>query len=120
MQEKLPLILMAACLASTAAKAEEASLIRFKGAQAFYEFGSIMKGVELATDTITNQWVQRFGGTFDLEANRSDHLSLYFGAGSIFWHSVPLVVGNDAAKVFYGDAILTKAYGKFTIGDESD
>lgn len=110
-------ICLAALLSSAHAAAEEGNGVRFKGAQAFYEFGSIMKGVELSTDTITNQWVQRFGGTFDLEATRGDHLGLYFGAGSIFWHAVPLVIGNSAAKVFYGDAILTKAYTRFSFGD---
>lgn len=110
-------VLLAACLSAAPVSAEPENGIRFKGAQAFYEFGSIMKGVELSTDTITNQWVQRFGGTFDLEAKRGDHLGLYFGTGSIFWHAVPLVEGNSAAKVFYGDAILTKAYTQFTFGD---
>ena len=60
--------------------------IRFKGGQAFYEFGSIVKGVELSTQPLDNMWVQRFGGTFDMEATRGEHLGLFFGAGSIFWH----------------------------------
>lgn len=118
MHKSLPPVFLAAFLAAIPAQSEGTDGIRFKGAQAFYEFGSIMKGVELSTDTITNQWVQRFGGTFDLEASRGEHLGLYFGTGSIFWHAVPLVVGNSAAKVFYGDAILTKAFAQFTVGDK--
>ncbi|MDB5106023.1 MAG: hypothetical protein JWP91_3712 [Fibrobacteres bacterium] len=110
-------VCFAAVLSALPAAAEQEGGIHFKGAQAFYEFGSIMKGVELSTDTLTNQWVQRFGGTFDLEAKRGDHLSLYFGTGSIFWHAVPLVVGNSAAKVFYGDAVLTKAFAQFSFGE---
>lgn len=120
MHNPLAPVLLAGFISAVPVVAEQETGIRFKGAQAFYEFGSIMKGLELATDTITNQWVQRFGGTFDLEAKRGDHLELYFGTGSIFWHAVPLVVGNSAAKVFYGDAILTKAFTQFTIGDKED
>lgn len=105
-------------LAVATASAQEASRIEFKGAQTFYEFGSIVNGLELATDTLDNLWTQRFGGTFDLEAGRGEHLKLYLGAGSIFWHAIPPIENQSASKVFYGDAILTKAFAQFNFGEK--
>jgi hypothetical protein len=110
-------IVLAGLLNAIPASAQESSKITFKGAQAFYEFGNIVNGVELALDTLDNMWTQRFGGTFDLEASRGDRLKLYLGAGSIFWHAIPAIANQSASKVFYGDAILTKAYTQFNIGD---
>jgi hypothetical protein len=104
-------------LCAAQASEQGPSSIRFKSAQAFYEFGNIVKGVELALDTLDNMWAQRFGGTFDLEADRGEHMKLYLGAGSIFWHAIPAIANQSASKVFYGDAILTKAYAQFGVGD---
>ena len=104
--------------AALPAASQEADGIRFKGAQTFYEFGGIVKGVELSTDTLDNMWVHRFGGTFDMEATRGEHLGLYFGAGSIFWHAIPAIQGNSASRVYYGDAILTKAFAQFGFGEK--
>lgn len=94
--------------------------IHFKGAQVFTEFGTIVKGLELSTDTLDNMWVQRFGGTFDIEASKGEHLDLYFGTGSVFWHAIPALDNQSATKVFYGDPILTKAYVQFHSGDRED
>jgi hypothetical protein len=99
--------------------AESDSKIQFQGAQVFTEFGSIVNGVELALDTLDNMWVQRFGGTFDLVASPGDQLKLYFGTGSMFWHAIPVITNQSASKVFYGDAILTKAYMEYR-SDEED
>lgn len=107
-------------LSAAPARSEEAAGIRFKGAQAFYEFGSIVNGVELALDTLDNMFAQRFGGTFDLQATKGDHLDLYLGAGSIFWHSIPAISTQSASKVFYGDAILTKAFAQLKFGEAVD
>lgn len=109
-----------AFLCNTLATAQEEGGVKFKGGQGFYEFGRIVKGVELAIDTIDNAWMQRFGGTFDMEAARGEHLSLHLGAGSIFWHSIPAISTSSASKVFYGDAILTKAYMNFGFGDKDN
>ena len=114
----LPLLLVG--LTVPAAWSQEETKIKFKGAQAFYEFGSIVKGVELALDTIDNMWTQRFGGTFDVEASRGEHLNLYLGAGSIFWHAIPALENQTGTKVFYGDAILTKAYTQFDFGEDGN
>lgn len=108
---------LAAFLMAAPVSSQETSKITFKGAQAFYEFGSIVKGVELATDTLNNMFTQRFGGTFDLQATRGEHLELYLGAGSIFWHAIPAIAEQTGTKVFYGDAILTKAFAQFNIGE---
>lgn len=116
MQKSFPYFLLTLVSAAPLA-AQDAPAVRFKGAQAFYEFGSIVKGVELALDTLDNMWVQRFGGTFDLEASRGEHLDLYLGAGSIFWHSIPAISTQTPSKVFYGDAILTKSFAQFTFGE---
>ncbi|MDQ3000203.1 MAG: hypothetical protein M3Y08_02905 [Fibrobacterota bacterium] len=110
-------ISLAALLYAAPATAQEPPKIHFKGAQVFYEFGNIVNGVELALDTLDNMWTQRFGGTFDLEASRGEHLKLYLGAGSIFWHAIPAIANQSASKVFYGDAILTKAFAQFNVGD---
>ena len=112
--------LFAGFLAVIPAHSQETSKINFKGAQAFYEFGSIVKGVELATDTLNNVWNQRFGGTFDLQASRGEQLDLYLGAGSIFWHAVPVIATQSASKVFYSDAILTKAFLQYHNGDKEN
>jgi hypothetical protein len=109
--------LLAALLNAAPASAQESPKINFKGAQVFYEFGNIVNGVELALDTLDNMWTQRFGGTFELEAARGEHLKLYLGAGSIFWHAIPAIANQSASKVFYGDAILTRAYAQFNVGD---
>lgn len=109
--------LLAALLNSAPASAQESPKINFKGAQVFYEFGNIVNGVELALDTLDNMWTQRFGGTFELEAARGDRLKLYLGAGSIFWHAIPAIANQSASKVFYGDAILTRAYAQFNVGE---
>lgn len=100
--------------------AQEASKITFNGAQVFYEFGSIVKGLELSTDTLDNMWVQRFGGTFDVKAGKGEHLDLYLGAGSVFWHAIPKIQNQSASKVFYGDAILTKAFAELTFGEKEN
>lgn len=110
----LPIFLIAGLLP---AWPQESGSISFKGAQVFYEFGNIVKGVELAEDTLDNIWAQRFGGSFDIKASRGEHLSLYLGAGSIFWHAIPEIAVQSASQVFYGDAILTKAFTQFNFGD---
>lgn len=97
--------------------AQESPRIQFKGAQAFTEFGNIVNGLELSTDTLDNMWVQRFGGTFDLQASNGGNLDIYFGTGSIFWHAIPAIGNQSASKVFYGDAILTKAFAQFRFGE---
>ena len=102
------------------AVSQEERNIRFNGAQVFYEFGNIVKGIELAFDTLDNMWVQRFGGTFDVEASRGEYLDLYLGAGSIFWHAIPSVNNKPESQVFLGDAILTKAYAQFSFGGKED
>lgn len=99
---------------------DEQSAIGFSGAQIFYEFGSIVKGVDLATDTLDNYWTQRFGGTFDLKASRGEHLDLFLGTGGIFWHAIPRIEGQTGTKVFFGDAILTKAFAQFDMGGEAE
>ena len=114
----LPVFLMT--MVSSPGNTQPSSGVQFKGGQAFYEFGSIVKGMAQATDTLDNSWMQRFGGTFDMEATRGDHLSLYLGAGSIFWHSIPAAAGNSASKVYYGDAILTKAFASFLFGNKEE
>ncbi len=111
-------LLLIGVLNATPVFSQESSQIEFKGVQAFYEFGGIVNGLELATTTIDNMWTQRFGGTFDIQAGRGDNLNLYFGAGSIFWHAIPAITSQSASKVFYGDAILTKAFAEFNFGDE--
>lgn len=118
MQKILFPVFLAGFLAVAPASSQETSKIEFKGAQAFYEFGSIVNGVELALDTLDNMWTQRFGGTFDVQASRGEHLNLYLGAGSIFWHAIPAIANQSASKVFYGDAILTKAFAEFKVGEK--
>ena len=118
MQKILFPVFLVGFLTAAPASSQETSKIEFKGAQAFYEFGSIVKGVELALDTLDNMWTQRFGGTFDVQASRGEHLNLYLGAGSIFWHAIPAIPNQSASKVFYGDAILTKAYAQFNVGEK--
>jgi len=120
MHRMTPCIVLSAFLAAVPGFPQESSEIDFTGAQIFYEFGSIVKGVELATDTMDNYWTQRFGGTFDLKARRGENLSLYLGAGSIFWHAIPRLEGQTGTKVFFGDAILTKAYAQFDMGGEKE
>jgi hypothetical protein len=117
MQKTFASAVLLSALFALPALSEDGPEIRFKGAQAFYEFGSIVNGVELALDTLDNMFVQRFGGTFDLEARKGEHLDLYLGAGSIFWHSVPAISTQSSSKVFFGDAILTKAYAQLKFGE---
>ncbi len=99
--------------------ANEDAQIQLKGATTFYEFGRIKKGLELGTNTIDNMWVQRFGGIFDLVANQGTNLNIYLGAGSIFWHPIPSISTQSASEVFYGDAILSKAYLQYKFGDSA-
>ncbi len=95
----------------------EDSDIEIKSPKVFYEFGSIVRGVELGTDTINNQWAQRFGGMFEITAKKDDNFQAYFGIGGIFWHALPERATDPGTLVFYGDAIITKAYGNYLIGD---
>jgi len=111
----LPLALLGLCSAAPLLAAEK-SKIEFQNAQIFYEFGTIVKGVELALDTIDNMWNQRFGGTFGVQASKGDNLHLYLGAGSIFWHAIPAIANQSGTRVYYGDAVLTKAYAEYDFG----
>ncbi|MBF0433286.1 MAG: hypothetical protein HQK83_18550 [Fibrobacteria bacterium] len=120
MLTKCKLVFLLGLICFSAIFADEDTEIKFKKANVFYEFGNIVNAVELDLDTMENQWTQRFGGKFDLEAHRGDNLSLYFGAGTIFWHAIPEIATQTNTQVFYGDGLLTKAYAHYKFGDPDE